>query len=226
MITTDTKTCTRCREDLPLENFPNCGWPYQHKKQSHCRSCQAQNKRASFLKSQQKRFKKKQEASQKREEWKKRTQKAVETGLLCRTDKDTKSQTKPRQKPRKRQIRPISQSRGRWLALYKAKHESDPEIVTGYGILLHNDDPTIFPIRDNKVKFERHHCGRRYRWLHLWYAYVTPALHHWIEHNSHKARELGLLFTVQVGHLVNPSPHDPLNALAEFKELQDKYLFI
>jgi hypothetical protein len=139
--------------------------------------------------------------------------------------KSLSKKPKASQKPRKR-IPAMSEQKRKWTDLYREKCEADPEVVQGYAIRWEGGDvPTINRIHGPKHCFERHHVGRRHRWLILWYVYVTPELHQWIEANSAKARELGLLFSVESGHMRNPSKYDPLNCLEEFYRLQDKYIF-
>jgi hypothetical protein len=135
--------------------------------------------------------------------------------------------SKTLQNPRKRQRKAIpamSEDKKMWDRLYKAKAGLDPEVVQGYNLRWEGVDvPVITRIHGPKGVFERHHVGRRWRWLLLWYRYVTPALHTWIEANSKKARELGLLFNVVRGELRSPSYHDPLDCLTEFEELKKQY---
>jgi hypothetical protein len=135
--------------------------------------------------------------------------------------------SKTLQNPRKRQRKAIpamSEDKKVWTALYRAKHEADPLFVEAMDLLtIVGGEPILIQVSGPKERFERHHIGRRWRWLLLWYRYITPALHTWIEANSKKAAELGLLFDVVRGELRNPSPHDPLDCLTEFEELKKQY---
>lgn len=133
---------------------------------------------------------------------------------------------KTHQKPTVRQRKAIprmSEDKKVWDSLYKAKLQSDPEVVTGYDLWWAGPKPIIVKVHGPKNSLQRHHVGRRWKWLILWYRYVTEELHTWIEHNSATAREMGLLFNVERGQLRNPSEHDPLNCLEEFYRLQKQF---
>jgi hypothetical protein len=196
--------CTKCRESKPATEF------YRNPQRkpgvsSKCIPCYREHAKAASAAARAK------EALRKLSEAKKA--------------KAPSKKPKASQKPRKR-IPAMSEQKRKWTDLYREKCEADPEIVTGYDLKWDDHgEPVIVPVRAHKLSFDRHHTGRRHRWLILWYSYVSPVLHEWIEANSAKARELGLLFSVESGHLRNPSEHDPLNCLEEFYRLQDRYIF-
>jgi hypothetical protein len=118
---------------------------------------------------------------------------------------------------RKKAIPAMSMEKREWDAKYKAKHRSDPDEVLAWDGVP-KADGTIFLVcfRGRKSMLERHHVFRRWGRLIMLYRYVTRRLHAWIEANSKKAREKGLLFDVVRGELRNPSKHDPFGILPEF----------
>jgi hypothetical protein len=207
----DCLRCSKCKDWKPKTQFT----PNRHRRSgyhSRCKPCKSQEN----LKTQAK-FRARAAA--------KRTEMAQEELLKAKTGKVLSKLGTPSQKPRKR-IPAMSEQKRKWTDLYREKCEADPEIVTGYDLKWDDHgEPVIVPVMAHKLSFDRHHTGRRHRWLILWYAYVSPVLHEWIEANSAKARELGLLFSVESGHLRNPSEHDPLQCLEEFYRLQDRYIF-
>lgn len=133
---------------------------------------------------------------------------------------------KTRQKPQKRQRKAIprmSKSKAEWESLYWAQKASEPAEVTGYNMNLIGGVPSIFSFTGIPAEFERHHVFRRHNWQILLYRHVTHRLHEWIESNSARAREMGLLFNVERGELRNPSQNDPFGILPEFEALKAKY---
>lgn len=117
----------------------------------------------------------------------------------------------------------MSDDKRDWTALYLEKIDRD----TLYGVYHDLGEKDGVPVVVRKVGSrlgcERHHVFRRWNWAILLYRFVTVELHRFIEDSSAKARVMGTLFNLEQGELRNPSPHDPLEALSELRELQSKY---
>lgn len=111
-----------------------------------------------------------------------------------------------------------------WDDLYRSKHQADPEIITAWDLVPQRDgNPFLVVFQTLKVRVDRHHVFRRHKWQILLYRYVTRRLHDWIEAHSQKAREMGLLYRVEKGNLINPSPQDPFGILPEFSYTKDQF---
>lgn len=204
--------CSKCKEWLELDKFGTNKFT-RSGHQSHCKECQKDGRAKSREK-------------QRAKHAAKCAEMAVRKAFSRKQPIVRKpSKTPQKSPPRKRKAIPaMSTDKIAWNQLYKSKHEADPEVVQGYSIRWEGGSvPVITRIHGPKGCFERHHVGRRWRWLLLWYRYVTPALHKWIEDNSQKARELGLLFDVVRGEMRNPSRYDPLESLGEFEQLKAAY---
>ncbi len=130
--------------------------------------------------------------------------------------------SKTLQKPPGRKRTPlakVSDKRKEWNALYQSKHESDPPMVWGWGLVAGKPHG----MQMYRSNLERHHPFRRLNWAILLYRYVTPEFHEWIEANGTRARRMGLIYDVERGELRNPSPHDPFEILQEFQSLKSEY---
>lgn len=117
----------------------------------------------------------------------------------------------------------MSDEKRDWNTLYRERIDRDTLYGVYYDLGEKNGEPVVVRKVGSRLGCERHHVCRRWNWAILLYRFCTPELHRFIEDNSANARAMGTLFNLERGELRNPSPHDPLEALSELRELQSKY---
>jgi hypothetical protein len=218
--------CTHCREQKPrTEFYGNPGKPAG--RSSWCKPCARES---SKVKSQARRD----AWREKTKDWPKakrgRPRKPRTAVLEPVIPKVLYHKPKPRPEPRKppkkrrvHRIRAMSQEKREWMDLYRIKCENDTLFGVVYDLGWDGDKLVVLRKIGSRAGYQRHHVARRIKWAILLYRYCSPELHSWIENNSAKARELGMLFNLECGELRNPSPHDPFNVKQEIEELKFKY---
>lgn len=124
-----------------------------------------------------------------------------------------KKQSKTRQRGpvRKRKaIKPVSDKRKGWNALYKAKQASDGSSVMAWGI---NGYTALIPT----ILTERHHPLGRVGCRITFYRHVTHDFHRWLHDNAAQARELGFILPEMSGRESGADQPDPFGILPGYR---------
>jgi len=200
--------CSKCREWKGLDQFSPNNFT-RSGRQSHCKACvrahHVERRAKQAIKNAQKRAVKKAFSKNQSVGWK--PKKTAQNGL----------------KRKRAAIKPVSEKRKGWLELYRTKRDAEDYVPAFDCRIFDNGEIEVFRTAGHRRQFQPHHVFRRIKWCHLLFRWCSPELHEWIENNTVKAKEMGLLFTVERGQLVNPSDKDPFGILEEFRELQLKY---